>query len=251
MSSIEIDEPYIDRQRHELHRRTLTVVDRVELTPHMLRFTLTSDDLGNFVSASPDDHVKLFFETASGDREMRDYTPRSFDTEKRQLVLDFAVHEAGPATDWALNAQVGDTLNIGGPRGSQVIRNVRNWLLIGDETALPAIGRRIEEMGDGDTVQAIIAVSDIADQQTFETQAAKTIDYIVRPVDQAADAEPMLKALKAVSLPADCFVWIAAESSVTRVLRSYLLDNGWPKNRIKAAGYWTKGLADAAEKFVD
>jgi NADPH-dependent ferric siderophore reductase len=37
---------------------------------------------------------------------------------------------------------VGDAIRIGGPRGSQVIEGpIAHWLLVGDETALPAIGR--------------------------------------------------------------------------------------------------------------
>ena len=249
MTITQTDAPFVERVRHELHRRTLTVVSKETLTPNMLRFVLTSDDLDSFVSASPDDHVKLFFQGENGDKEMRDYTPRRYDTQSKQLILDFAVHDAGPATQWAIDAQAGDTLNIGGPRGSQIVRNVSNWVLFGDETALPAIGRRIEEMGPNDTVRAVITISDPADKQTFESAARQNVEYIVRPSGQADDPAPLLNALKAMDLSDDCFIWIAAEATVTRTLRTHLLDNDWPMNRIKAAGYWTKGLADATEKF--
>ena len=50
-------------------------------------------------------------------------------------------HDGGPATSWAKAAVPGDTLEIGGPRGPTIVANDFDWfLLVGDETALPAIG---------------------------------------------------------------------------------------------------------------
>ncbi len=132
------------RIRHELRRRMLTVASTELLTPRMRRFGFTSPDLHDFVSASHDDHVKLFFPAVGNDADgrqtcMRDFTPRRFDQSLGMLIIDFALHEAGPATRWATAAQIGDTLEIGGPRGSSVVPDDFDWyLLIGDETALPA-----------------------------------------------------------------------------------------------------------------
>ena len=71
---------------------------------------------------------------------MRDYTPRRHDAEAGTLEIDFALHEAGPATQWAEQAKVGDLLGVGGPRGSFIVPTDFDWhLLIGDDTALPAI----------------------------------------------------------------------------------------------------------------
>ena len=66
------------RIRHELRRRMLTVSSTELLTPRMRRFGFTSPDLHDFVSASHDDHIKLFFPGAGDGREtcMRDFTPR-------------------------------------------------------------------------------------------------------------------------------------------------------------------------------
>jgi NADPH-dependent ferric siderophore reductase len=74
----------ITRVRHELRRRTLTVSSTELLTPRMRRFGFTSPDLHDFVSASHDDHVKLFFPAVGNDADagetcMRDFTPRRFD----------------------------------------------------------------------------------------------------------------------------------------------------------------------------
>ena len=76
---------------------------------------------------------------------MRDFTPRRFDSKTATLVIDFALHDAGPATRWALGARAGDRLEIGGPKSSKVVPDdFDGYLLVGDESALPAIGRRVE-----------------------------------------------------------------------------------------------------------
>ena len=53
----------IIRVRHEVKRRTLTVVSVDRLTPLMQRIEFTSADLADFVSQAADDHVKLLFPT--------------------------------------------------------------------------------------------------------------------------------------------------------------------------------------------
>ena len=84
----------VERVRHELKRRELTVQAVEAVTPHFRRITLVDDSLSDFVSASFDDHVKVFI----GDAR-RDYTPRSFDNAARELVIEFALHGDGPAAD--------------------------------------------------------------------------------------------------------------------------------------------------------
>ena len=87
----------ITRHRHELKRRTLTVRETGYLTPHMIRMVLHSEELADFTSLGADDHIKLIFPGTGETPEMREYTPRRFDTERCELVLDFAVHDAVPA----------------------------------------------------------------------------------------------------------------------------------------------------------
>src|SRR4051812_38976623 len=114
----------ITRIRRETRRRTLTVASIETLAPKMLRLSFTSPDLADFASASFDDHIKLFFPAAKKPEDenppARDFTPRKFDVPNGTFVIDSALHDAGPATSWAAAAKVGDTLEIGGPRGSAV-----------------------------------------------------------------------------------------------------------------------------------
>lgn len=243
--------PKIERIRHELKRRDLVVTAKENVTPAMLRVTLSGEHASDFVSLAPDDHIKIFIPTSTGEIERRDYTPRRYDPSTRTVVIDFAVHDAGPATQWALEAQIGDTLAVGGPKGSAVVsQDIKNWLLIGDETALPAIGRRIEEAQADQHVTAVISVTGPDEQQNFVSQAQVDLHWSYRPLAEAANPEPLLRKLEELEIVPETFVWIAAEALVTRELRRYLLEKrSHPLSWTKAAGYWVKGKADSHEKF--
>lgn len=245
----------ITRLRHELKRRKLTVQTVTPLTPTMLRVVFTGDDLADFNSPAPDDHVKLFFPTASGETEARDYTPREFDNTTQTLAIDFALHgtatEAGPATRWAMNAKPGDELQIGGPRGSTIISpDFDWWLLIGDETALPAIARRLAERPARTKVKAIISVPGPADERYFESCEPCEIVWLHRRAGQEADPSLLLALLQTMDLPeGDGFLWIAAEAMVARAARDYLVNTrGHNLAWTKSSGYWLKGVADAHDK---
>src|SRR5262249_1233179 len=144
------------RVRHEPRRRELRVKGIEKIAAHMIRVTL-GGDLEGFTSLGFDDHIKVFFPDpsapADGEPQFvgRDYTPRRYDLTTRRLDVEFAIHEAGPATRWAERAERGQSLRIGGPRGSFIISPTAfDWhLLIGDETALPAIARRLAELPTG------------------------------------------------------------------------------------------------------
>ncbi|ARW11393.1 siderophore-interacting protein [Acetobacter ascendens] len=244
--------PEIQRVRHELHRRSLEVVKVERLTPHMIRVTLAGPDLAGFVSASPDDHIKIFIPGLDGAPVRRDYTPRKYDSEAGTLVLDFVDHKGGPAAAWARAAKVGDYLDIGGPKGSQVISgNIAHWLLIGDETALPAIGRRVEELSAPSHVTTLVAVSGQEDEQMFKTSARHTAYWVHRPLDKANDAQSIVSVLSDLDIPERTFIWVGAEARVAKTVRQYLLEKrGIAAQWVKASGYWVKGQADASVKNV-
>jgi NADPH-dependent ferric siderophore reductase len=255
----------VARVRHEPRRRLLTVKAAERLSPQMVRVTLTGDDLQGFVSAGYDDHVKLCLPLAGQDAPvwpagpdapglpegivaspMRDFTPRRHDAATGELVVDFAIHEAGPATEWASVAKPGTTLGVGGPRGSFVVTDDFDWyLLIGDETALPAIGRRLEELRANVPAAVIATVAGAAEEQAFKTATRLETRWIHRPLANASDPAFLLDAIQSLSLPdGDGYIWIAGENDTVKLLRKYFVeDRGHNRSWIKAAGYWRKGSA--------
>jgi NADPH-dependent ferric siderophore reductase len=248
----------IARVRHETRRRRLTLSTKEMLTPRMLRLGFQSDALHDFDSPAPDDHIKLFFPPPGGAAEaakppMRDFTPRAFDRGLGTLVIDVALHASGPAVEWAAAAAIGDRLEIGGPRGSTIVPDDFDWyLLIGDETALPAIGRRVEELRPGVPVATFAVVDSEAEIQHFRTEAAWQPTWVTRKAP-ADDAALLRAALAGYEFPpGEGFVWIAAEADVARDLRRLIVDErGHPRTWTKAAGYWKRGEADAHERIED
>ena len=239
--------PVLSRMRHETRRRQLMVLSTDHITPNMLRLRLGGSELEGFFSPSPDDHIKIFVSDGQGGSAMRDYTPRRFNPEEGWLEIDFALHDAGPATHWARQVRVGHLAEIGGPRGSTIIGGpITGWLLIGDETALPAIARRIEQLPQGTPVISLVTLSDPADQQKIETSADHRPYWIVR--EDPANATALLSALDDVSVDEGVFIWIAAEAGVARTARDRLLERGIRPEWMRAAGYWMAGKADSAVK---
>lgn len=237
------------RVRHETRRRTLTVKGVEQIAAHMRRVILTGD-LEGFTSLGFDDHVKLFFPDgttgADGAPNMigRDFTPRRHDPAAQTLEIDFAIHEAGPATRWAEQAKVGDTLTLGGPRGSFVVPFKFDWhLLIADETGLPAVGRRLAELPAGSRAIVIGEVDDAADELVFDTKADVTATWAHRNGAAAGASDVLADALAAQKFPAGAYyAWVACESLAAKALRRQLLaDHGANPKWMRAAGYWRRG----------
>lgn len=243
----------VTRIRRERRRRTLTVAASERLSPSMLRLRFSSPDLSDFESAAPDDHIKLFVPDGQGGMAMRDYTPRGFDTQAQTLVIDFALHDAGPATAWAASAQVGDQVQIGGPQGSTIVTDDFDWyLLMGDETALPAIARRVEELRPGVPIIVLVAVDSTADRIALQSRPGLDVSWSYRS-DGRDDAALLIARLETLTpLAGDGYVWIAGEASVVRSLREQVLNGmNHPREWVKAAGYWTRGLADTHGSIID
>jgi len=222
-----------ERIRQEPKRRTLTVVEAFDLTPQMRRIILTSPELADFASPAPDDHIKLFLPdpAAPTGEVMRDYTPRRFDAARCRLTLDFALHEAGPATLWAQSARPGDRLTIGGPKGSLVVADDFDWyLLIGDESAWPAIARRIEGLRAGVPVTSLAVVADPGEVQPVETAARHRPLWVFRSGHGDSDASLLREALAQWQPPeGDGYVWIAGEAQTARALKTEMIERGHPQ----------------------
>ncbi|MBV9236452.1 MAG: siderophore-interacting protein [Xanthobacteraceae bacterium] len=247
------------RVRHETRRRQLEVRQVDKIAAHMIRVAL-GGDLDGFTSLGFDDHVKLFFpDESAGPRAepqtiARDYTPRLYDTKRNVLEIDFAIHDAGPATRWAEQARVGDALTIGGPRGSFIIPTNYDWhLLIGDETALPAIGRRLRELPAGTRAIVLAEVDGPEDELTFQTDADAEIIWAHRRGTPAGSSDVLARTLKTMQLPAgDYYAWVACESLIAKALRVQLLaEHGANKKWMRAAGYWRRGAVAVHDTHED
>lgn len=250
------------RVRHELRFRTVHVVRTEALTPHMRRIVVAGDALAGFFSPSPDDHVKLFFPNAAGEIALpamteaglrfaegvppspsRDYTPRHFDAGRNELALDFVMHGDGIASRWAAAARPGDVLGVGGPRGSHLVAgDYAHHVLVGDETALPAIARWCEEHGGHVGIDTFVEIAEAGDRQPLPDDDGVQVHWLERNGVDAASSTLLEDALRDFDfdLPTDTtFWWIACESRRARAMRLYLEQRlGVPRESIRATGYW-------------
>ena len=244
--------PVIHRVTHEVKRRRLDVLRVVDITPRMRRITLGGPELAGFVSLGSDDHIKLMFAQNAAEQAalqsptfnikgdgpqpaMRDYTPRRFDLSLGELDIDFVLHGDGPASTWAEQAQVGQHLYIGGPRGSMIVPDIfDSYLLIGDETALPAIARRLEELPAGRKVLAVIDIAVAAEQQALQSAAEVDVIWVLRG---QAD---LLDTVRTLTLPSGAlYTFVAMETKLSRQVRRVLLDTHKVDEAfLKAVGYW-------------
>src|SRR6202035_5881739 len=104
-----------------------------------------------------------------------------YDAAASTLTIDFVLHSEGPATAWAAQARPGAFLGVGGPRGSFVIPDDFDWYLFaGDETALPAIGRRLEELPASARVLVVAEIADKEEEQRLTSGAAVEVRWLYR-----------------------------------------------------------------------
>jgi NADPH-dependent ferric siderophore reductase len=253
-------------------RRTTTLqVRRTErLTPHMIRVVAGGDDLAAFPDTGyTDRYVKILFPRpgvaypepldmdavrAAHPREewpaLRTYTVRAFDPAAGELTIDFVDHgDAGLAGPWAAAAQPGDPLLLLGPGGAYTPDPTADWhLLVGDESALPAIAAALERVPAGVPVRALVEVDGPADEQELATPGRLDLRWCHR---DRARPEQLAEALAALPFPAGrVHAFVHGEAGVVRALRRHLLDErGVPRDDLSVSGYWRRG--DDEEGFRD
>jgi len=272
--SHESDDRQVRKVSLPLKRRLLQVRRVTRLSPYLTRVTLTGDELEGFVSPSFDDHIKVFLPPSPDETPvlptlgpngpsypegairpvMRDYSVRRHDPQAQELDIDFVLHGHGPGASWAAQAKPGQHIGIGGPRGSFIIPHGFDWhLLIGDETALPAISRRLEELPATAQVLAIMQTHHPDAQIPLAAQGDPTIHWVYRGAGQTGGMSVLERVVRRLQLPeGDGYVWAAGESAVVRDIRKYLVqERGIGKSRIRAASYWREGASGAHEVIND
>ena len=251
----------VERVRHTLRARHLQVVRRTQVSPGFVRLTLGGPELAGFVTAGFDDHLKLILPQPGQERPslptlqegrpvfpdprpvLRDYTPARFDAAAGELDIEVALHDAGPANDWAACAFVGQWVGIAGPRGSLVIPKVFDWhWLIGDESALPAIARRLAELPATTSTTVRMYVRNPADRRALASAAQLDLQWV--------DALP--SAVEALALPPGAgYIWAAGEHSDMAAVRKAVLSKpGVDAKRMRIAAYWKRGVADHHEDLA-
>ena len=237
------------------------VRDVVALTPNMIRIVFGGDDLRRFISSGDPDERLVVVLPRTGQREapapvrqddgtldypaedepeMRSYTVRRVDPGTGELVIDFVRHVGGAAATWAIQAQVGDVVYLSPASGWYQPPADATWqLLMADMTALPALGRILEELPQPHRALVLAEVTGPSDAQQIDSAADITYTWLPGSGNGHGPSR-LLEALQQIELPeGPGYVWFAGEAAESRAVRKYVRrELGWPTDRFTIIGYW-------------
>lgn len=295
----------------------VSVAARTTLSPHLVRITFSGEDLHLFGTDGLDQRVKIVMpvdgiplcDLEAAERgptdgggwydawralpdhlrtPFRTYTVRAVRPAAREVDIDFVWHgDGGPAARWLAGAGVGDPAYIVGPDARSIHSGIgidwhpggaHNLLLVGDETAAPAICAILEALPSTARGHAYIEVPTAEDALSVEHPAGVTLTWLARgeanhggaltaaleewiarnPALIEASRAPRQQALEDVDIDTDIlwespeaaatgelYAWLAGESGVIKTLRRMLVTgSGVDRKRVAFMGYWRHGRAE-------
>ena len=293
------------------------VVSVERLSPTFVRVGLGGPELADFGVDGPryDQRIKLVFpdpetggitstegaddswfttwmERPAAERgHMRTYTIRDVRGSGPQttLVVDMVLHLegdlVGPGSTWASQAAVGDRIVLMAPRQGFPYGGIEftpfpgaDLLLVGDETAVPAICTVLEQLPAHATGTAFLEVPVAGDVQPVDGPVGVEVVWLAREGEELGvglhdavvahlgipgaqtevapdEVDPDLWETPFYSssgeeVPGDVtgvggtYAWIAGESSVVTGLRRHLVKElGFDRSQVAFMGYWRRGVA--------
>jgi NADPH-dependent ferric siderophore reductase len=250
-----------ERKQRKVHR---AVVRRTERSsPHMIRVVLGGAGLVDFAPGEFTDHyVKLIFPQAGVDypepldmaavrrdlpREqwprIRTYTVRAWDPAARELTIDFVYHgDQGLAGPWAAAARPGDEIRFLGPGGAYAPSVAADWhLLVGDESALPAVAASLERIPAGAPARVFLEVAGPGEEQPLDTPGDAEIVWLHR--GDAPVGKLLVEAVRGLDfLPGEVHAFVHGEANFVKELRRFLrMERGLPREQLSISGYWRLG----------
>jgi len=237
----------------------VTVRSSETVTPNMQRIVLQGDILSTFATDCEGGYIKLLFNLdggtdlsgmAEGQRPMmRTYTIRHFIADQNAIEVDFVRHitqdnQCGFASRWAMNAQVGDTIEIRGPGTISSLNHKADWfLLAADMTALPALSAKVKQLPKEAKGYAVIQLVNEEDKQQLEIPTGIEVHWVTQELSQAVRSMPWLEG--------QASAWAACEFDSMRELRQYLRnDKALDRDFIYISSYWKKGVTEDGHKVI-
>jgi NADPH-dependent ferric siderophore reductase len=241
------------------------VVSVSRIAPRLVSVWVGGDALEGFATAAPTSHLKVFL-PADGQTApilpeytpdgalraddgpqpaVRTYTPRRFHEASGTLEIQFVLHGAGPASEWAERASAGDQLAVAGPGGRfSMDPAAERWWIAGDESAIPAVGTLLEALPESAAAEVHLEVAGPDDEIELASAAKTTITWHHRRTPDAWGGE-LDEAARGAAIADGTRVWVACEAAAMRGIRRYLVgERRLPPSSLVTRGYWRLGAAN-------
>jgi len=236
--------------------RTLSLSRKEQIGPRLIRVTLAGDELDGFEIKQPAASVRLLFPSrgsselvlpewngneflfADGSRPIiRTFTPRAMTSDG--LDIEMVVHKGGAASAWAKTAMPGSRAALSGPgRGYTIDEHATGYLLIGDETAVPAISQLLEHIPSAIPVEIHLEVASGFGRLELPTRARADVAWHALAAGDVRGTA-MLAALRDTALTDTTSLWCAGEAAAMHGIRTYLFgEAGLARSRATVRGYW-------------
>ncbi|UDY35248.1 siderophore-interacting protein [Dermatobacter hominis] len=245
-------------------RTMLTRVVRVvDEHPHLRRITFRGGDLDTFAPLGPDTFLYVllpppgrteltidqgFSWESVGDMPQDErpvgayYSMREWRPDTKELDVLFVLHgDEGPASAWAQRAAPGDPVALWGPRTAYAPPpTTTEYLLVADETGLPATAAIIESLPLGTPVRVFAEVASMDQRQALPERDGVEVTWLDRAGAEPGTTSLLDDAVRAAAPPAPtAYVWGGAESRCITAVRRYVRrEVGLPREQVSLTGYW-------------
>lgn len=279
------------------------------LSPSFVRITFTGEQLAELGDDGYDQRIKLLLPAPDGSLDLQDsdglgwyaelrqrederrnplrtYTSRFVRAHDREVDVDFVLHgDTGPASRWAGRVEVGDEVLLCGPNalhggpyggtGFAPANGTSRFLVVADETAVPAALAILERLPREATGAALLEVPDAGDVLEHDAPAGVDVTWLPREHHGAHGSalEPAVVALLEVwlgegetadavegtddvvedvlwdvpekAVQGEFYAWLAGEAGVVTGLRRHLVrEHGVDRRSVAFMGYWKIGRAE-------
>jgi NADPH-dependent ferric siderophore reductase len=176
---------------------------------------------------------------------LRTFTPWRTNTDDDTLAIDVVLHGAesgwvGAAADWAARAEAGMPCALSGPgRGSAPALDATDYLLLGDESAVPAIEQVLAVLPTAARARVVVEVA----HDDGHLALPGDVEWRRRPAGDPPGAA-LVEAAHRADLADDTRVWAAGEAAAMQRIRRHLFeDRRVARTRTTVRGYWKTGTA--------
>ena len=185
-----------------------------------------------------------FLDADGGRPVIRTLTPLRLDADALELDVEIVRHGHGPLSAWAGAAGPGAAVAVSGTgRGYEIDATAPQFLLAGDESALPAIATLLPALPAGAHVDVVVEIAAASGRsRSLPGLASRSTGASSTRARRQGDA--LVPRVTSTRLPVAARVWAAGEAAAMQRIRRHLFDEvGLPRSQAVVRGYWKHGRA--------